>query len=584
MASNVEDANQSVAATDLQNIEPDTAARNLVLNARLSNVAKRHSGLFTKSSDSINSSTKSETSDDNEPLGRVKQRVSNANLNVPPSLQRSTSNDSIKGKSVLTEMDPNCICSKVIQNSDPRRCKTCRGNFPSVVKIYQEKKDLSNELQDVNKTLEDLSLRFERSMIDMVKLKKKLADTEDDLEVKTMEYDRLKGDLESLGEKLLREIKKRESLQDSAQEVKDEVAREIEELTEKLFTEANTLVAQESRQRAGAEEQMKLTEKQLNDTKAHLQMEQTHLRELRLRYAKLEEEHEQLALKISETQKEKELEQPQADVSVEAEDANLIDPFLFDQFKEMVDEAPRIKASKFHNLLYMRNAMEDDVIPCLRFGGNPRTSTKKFIDAIMANNCFIEEMNEETLSLLVERDKKLIAAAEEKKEEPPTPSASIFNKTVFERLTNVLTPSSNTFEQTPGGCSTCGRDEPYRYQFKISDVQQDIWFPICVNCRDRLVAVCDFYQLVRNIRQGLYSSRKQEDLYLEALNIKRTMFYKRTVATGCSHPDLALNKCMPVRTNSSAILPLNELGSGNLFTPILTAPAPKKKKSALPQT
>jgi hypothetical protein len=194
----------------------------------------------------------------------------------------------------------------------------------------------------------------------------------------------------------------------------------------------------------------------------------------------------------------------------------------------------------------MRNALEDDITPCLRFGGNPRTSTKKFIDAIIANNCFIEEMDDKEIDGLVERDKRAsqVSLAKEKEKQLQTPTTGLFNKTVLERITNAWTPAMSSLEE--GGCSTCGRDELYRYRFKISDVQQDIWYPICLNCRSRLLAVCDFYQFIRNLKQGLYANRTMDDLYMEVLSIKRMMFYTRIGAGNSVNPDAIFANLTPL--------------------------------------
>ncbi|KAJ3121555.1 hypothetical protein HK101_006729, partial [Irineochytrium annulatum] len=60
----------------------------------------------------------------------------------------------------------------------------------------------------------------------------------------------------------------------------------------------------------------------------------------------------------------------------------------------------------------------------------------------------------------------------------------------------------------------------------------DPWCVICPQCRDRLVAVCDFYDFIRHVRQGLYSTRRSEDLWMEVVQLKRRMWYARVGAAG----------------------------------------------------
>jgi hypothetical protein len=72
------------------------------------------------------------------------------------------------------------------------------------------------------------------------------------------------------------------------------------------------------------------------------------------------------------------------------------------------------------------------------------------------------------------------------------------------------------------------------------------------DCQGRLVAVCEFYNFVRHIRQGLYSTRKIEDLYFEVLVLKRKMFYARVRAlhlVGASRPFVA-GTARPVSSSS----------------------------------
>jgi hypothetical protein len=48
-----------------------------------------------------------------------------------------------------------------------------------------------------------------------------------------------------------------------------------------------------------------------------------------------------------------------------------VDPMLFQEFKEFMAAAPTV--NRIHTLSFMKNSLEDDVNPCLRFGANPRT-------------------------------------------------------------------------------------------------------------------------------------------------------------------------------------------------------------------
>ncbi|KAJ3260336.1 rab guanine nucleotide exchange factor S2 [Boothiomyces macroporosus] len=532
------------------------------IQGKLEAISQKHKRQESGVSISISKNSSNSSSDDNIPLGhsRAASNTNNNNLGrlTVDSRTRSLSNLSDVPPTLvnLKEQDKNCECRKVINKSDPRKCQICQGHFASIVKAFQDRNYYTKELEQARSQLELARKAQDKSMEEVGRLRAKIASLEDDIDSKNDEISKLKKEMEIMGEKLLEEIAARKELQTS----KDAVQDELEELTKSLFEEANTLVANEARERHGAQLLQQQTAKQLAETKLHLQTEQAELRQLRVRINQLETQQEQW---LQERAKQKPsilpVEVPSGEEATVSLD-QLIDPQLFSHFKELFEEGPNMKATKFRDLIFMRNALEDDVTPCLRFGGNPRTSTKKFIDAIVLNHCFIEEMTPEQIKELEDRDEKnKLASQQSLEKEPPTPSASLFNKTMLERLSNAL--STTPVLPNTGGCSTCGREEKYQYRFKITDVQEDSWYPICLNCKDRLLAVCDFYRLIRNVRQGVYSTKTAEQVYFEALNIKRKMFFTRIGLGNIQNADLILTKLEPISPNQNLLSDYNNLVS-----------------------
>ncbi|KAI8914226.1 hypothetical protein EDD86DRAFT_198757 [Gorgonomyces haynaldii] len=474
-------------------------------------------------------------SEDNIPLAQVMTR------------ENSASSIASRNSLVLPEADKDCVCNKIHDKTDPRKCAVCKGEIKIVGKLYQEKASLQSELARTSKKVQQAILKTEEKTRELQEAEKKIAQLEQSLEMAQEELSTTKHDLEVLGEKLTDSIERTAELQHAKEALQDE----LEELTRSLFEEANSMVANEARQRHEHEVKGVAIAKQLGETERQLQLEQAQLRDLRIRYTQMERKYEDLLIEMDNAKPQENKLRISTDRPTKED---FIDPRLLEQFRELVEQGPRLKFHKIHNYIFMRNALEDEVIPCLRFGGNPLTSTKKFIDAIVANTCFIEEMDAEAINKLKERDEK-IKSQQVKPPSPATatPTQSLFNKTVLERLTNALTISEPELPP-PGGCSTCGKQEEYRFRFKISDVSQDVWCPICISCRDRLLAVVEFYQFIRNMRQGLYSTRPVEDLYIETLNLKRMMFYTRIGAkVAIDRPDF-FTSTMPVRMNSSLLL------------------------------
>ncbi|KAL2919913.1 RAB3A interacting protein [Polyrhizophydium stewartii] len=531
----------------------------------------------------------------------------------------------------LPEPDPTCPCNSILSFSDPRKCTKCGGGVKAVIRLVDQKIQAEQHCEQLKKKLDVAAARQDESTIEMAKLRQKAEKLEEVLDHKQYELTQVKRDLETLGEKLIDEIEKRAELQHSKETVQDE----LEELTKSLFEEANTMVANEARQRHEYQEREQTLAEELRQTKLRLQLEEAQLRELRIRMGQLQDDNERLQVAVGQQQHQRtasgtgrpllhQIQQQQhpegathlrvntgdsnGDDAAEADEEDdalallpeqLIDPQLFAQFEEFLQHATTAKVNKLHALTFMRNALEDDVTPCLRFGGNPRTSTKKFIDAIMAHVCFVEEMSADQIQQLITRDEKAAqlaaeresaaaaaaAAAAERSPDSASGKASgkssssqgLFNKTVLERLTSALSNanlaslgSSDSSSHSHAGCSTCGKNEPYKYHFKISDVSDETWYPICVNCRDRLVSVVDFYAFIRHVRQGLYTTRRPQDLYMEVLSLKRAMFYTRIGASQVGNKDRAFKKIRPVRPNSvfgMGMVPQSALVGGLVPTP-----------------
>ena len=475
---------------------------------------------------------------DEEPLiikqVKLKKQLSKDQLqrvNSSSSLHRSSSSTQIaSSKSMIRDTAPDCVCASVINPNNIKCCNICNGHFEPILKLYQERAMAYAELTNVKQKLEAQINNEKELGAELAKSRKKIDSMSLELQKKNDELALVKNDMEILGQKLLDEMELRQEIQNN----KEHISQELENLTQSLFEEANNMVAQHSRERHGAQQQVIDLDKRLSEIAGHLVVEQKTSTQLRVRLAKLQQEMDSLVANT------KQAAAPTHRLSNPKIVTPNIDDCLFKYFQELYDEASNLRASKLHNLVYMKNALEDDVKPCLRFGGNPRTSTTKFIDAIIANNCFIEEMSTKQIEELKERDAKNQQIAKEQAQSTPPPTVSLFNMTVLEKISNALTISSKEVEGE--GCATCGREEPYRYRFKISDVQQDLWYPICLNCRERLLAVVDFYQFIRNIKQGLYPGKSVQELYFYGVSLKRNMFYTRIGAGNLISLDDAILK------------------------------------------
>ncbi|KAJ1561766.1 rab guanine nucleotide exchange factor S2 [Nowakowskiella sp. JEL0078] len=556
-----------------ENLETeDTSDRIASLKDRLKSLSAKHSPKKTSFSSSgsyseLLMSSNSSTSSLPNPSENIQDDIDISQ--TPPEALVSETHS-------YKQPDPDCPCQKVIDlNTESTRCKLCLGALKPLVDLQTTRDNLLYELEKTRQRHILFTKREDETIREMSRLRDLLDEKEGILSAKISEMEKTKTDLHNMGEKLLDAVEARAELQASKEAVQDE----LEDLTKLLFEEANNLVAKEARLRYEHERREKNLEKQLIDTNQQLKMEREQLKELRSKleqqqFLRVENSHGPNSYNDENfNHKTPVLAHHNSQENMLMNLQDTIDPLLLTDFENFLQQASTVKISKIHSLLFMKNALQDDLEPCLRFGGNPKTSSTKLIDAIVRNSCFVEELTPNQIAAMqAQRAGALPNPAIQipispyeyqlKKESsdmetwgtklPPT--FTLFNKTVMERFTRWGTSiAPNAMSASNPGCSTCGRLGLCRYQFKVSDQTDDIWCPMCTHCRDRLVAVCEFYNFVRHVRQGLYASRIVGELFVEVMSLKRKMFYARI---GCSHPTI-FNERGWVRLNPlQPVLPL----------------------------
>jgi hypothetical protein len=164
---------------------------------------------------------------------------------------------------------------------------------------------------------------------------------------------------------------------------------------------------------------------------------------------------------------------------------------------------------------YIQLCEKEDIEPCLQFGiSSSRMCTKTMMECMMRKPCFIESMT-----------------LREARRMPPAVNASAIYRPFWERLTS-SSSSESSLENMYIECAACKRrfhilqylDQTF-YRFRLDE--QDDWLLIDKACRNRLVAVCDFYSFLRNIQLGYYQGGSLKDLYTDNIQLRMQIFYSR---------------------------------------------------------
>ncbi|KAG2212267.1 hypothetical protein INT47_001626 [Mucor saturninus] len=371
----------------------------------------------------------------------------------------------------VTPKEPDCPCHHILVSKDSKYCGLCDDVIPVLSQLQHEVKSSRQEGKKYKESLELEKQNAKTFTVQLNTVENKIVNLNQKLNETNQKYSSLQEDLSVLKNKLVKEKEETER----AKEEKRVLENELEDLSQKLFEEANHMVANEKKAKHELEIQYQHLQAELKQCQIQLEAEEEQLKELKNKLG------DETTVK-------------QVTTTGAQESLLDIDPMLLSEFKELVDCGP---SRKLHTIPFMKNSLLEDIEPCLRFGPSSRLSTKKLCEAISLNACFIEECPQVC------------------PQQPDPLKISALKTTLWERATAI------------SGCQACGRNTetvlPYRFRISV----MDDWACIDKFCRDRLVAVCEFYLFVRNTRQGYYHSRTLSDLYNESVQLRLSMFYTR---------------------------------------------------------
>ncbi|RKP39708.1 hypothetical protein BJ085DRAFT_7400, partial [Dimargaris cristalligena] len=428
-----------------------------------------------------------------------------------------------------------CVCQEVCTPASPGHCGQCSLPLATVQALRQQLADLQTELDQSRHAMRSLQRQNDLQRHDIDEFSERIIRLEDELDQGRQEAASLRTDVRVLNEKVVDEIEKVAETQHAKQLVEEE----LEELSQKLFEQANGMVASEARQRHE-------TQSQLSETRQELEELQSHFAAVELRHKQMQAENERLTAQLAAQMFDRATGAPQAEAAVGGDSekrpipasistasmvSGLTDPDpverpssplldqvtdeqLFLEFQDFVYHCSSSKLFKVHSFNFMKNCLAEDVEPGLRFGPTPRMSSKNLLDAILYDTLIIEP---------VTQDERLVAP-------PPveTTTASVATRFLSSKQALLWERFSGTVTANPHGCQACGRTGDCTYRFQMGYYEEnEEWCYVDQFCRDRLTSVCEFYQFIRNIYQGLYSNRSMQELYMESQRLRLRILYAR---------------------------------------------------------
>ncbi|CAG8496906.1 27289_t:CDS:2 [Gigaspora margarita] len=227
-----------------------------------------------------------------------------------------------------------------------------------------------------------------------------------------------------------------------------------------------------------------------------------------------------------------------------------IDSIVFEEFQEYVKALTNSPAPVNSNPThpFMKRCMNEDIQPCL-FEGHAGWKSpfykRRLLDAIMKNQCEIQKIYYNSSNSV--------------------PCISDNNSQISSSTSNTRSISYNEPPAAPKlKCGLCGQHRSCDFRMRISGSDVAVpplttmtpssrfsvtgspgWIPLDRFCRDRVVAVCDFYTYISHLRKGLFANSPVWGMYKQCLKYRRRMSMARVGSVSMFEEEEAIiNECL----------------------------------------
>ncbi|CAG8458905.1 8583_t:CDS:2, partial [Racocetra persica] len=226
-----------------------------------------------------------------------------------------------------------------------------------------------------------------------------------------------------------------------------------------------------------------------------------------------------------------------------------IDSIVYEEFQEYVKSLTNstTPTSSTPTHPFMKRCMNEDIQPCLFEGHTGWKSPfykRRLLDAIMKNQCEIQKTHYNYSSSV-----------------RSTPNTSqISSSTSNTRQSNYNEPPQAPKQK----CGLCGHLRSCDFRMRIfgtdvavppsttttsssrfSSIGSAVWIPLDRFCRDRIVAVCDFYTYISHLRKGLLVNSPVWGMYKQCLKYRRRMSMARVGSVSMfEEEDAIINECL----------------------------------------
>ncbi|CAG8563990.1 2343_t:CDS:2 [Rhizophagus irregularis] len=221
-----------------------------------------------------------------------------------------------------------------------------------------------------------------------------------------------------------------------------------------------------------------------------------------------------------------------------------IDGVVFEEFQEYVKSfvTSPVPTNSTPTHAFMKRCMVEDIQPCLFEGSSGWKSPfykRRLLDAIMKNQCEIQTIyfnSSNSTPMSSQISNTSITRQNSYQEPPPSPKVKC-GLCGHLRSCDFRMRLSGPDAVVPPSATTMSSSRTSR--FSVTGTPG--WIPLDRFCRDRVVAVCDFYTYLSHLRQGLLANSAVWTMYKQCLKHRRKMGMARVGSLSMFEEEEALN-------------------------------------------